>query len=114
MLSTDLSLCWDTEAWAVDASEWGGGVCRTICDAALVSEVGSFSERWRFKRGGVVSLRMLARKSIKDAVFLEKGDAAGRAVDMQITKAKTDEEARQIIEVAESEQGFVHPSGAIS
>ena len=61
-----------------------------------------FSERWRFKRGEEISLRLLSRKAIREAVFAEKGEEAAREVDRQILKADTHEEADRLIEVAES------------
>ena len=45
---------------------------------------------------------LLARSLIKEAVFAEKGADAAAAVDMQVTRARSEAEAAEIVRVAES------------
>ena len=102
IIQVDLTLDWDSEVWAVDASEWGAGVCRACTDQSSVAATGRYPERWRFKLGEPVSLRLLARSLIKEDVFAEKGADAAAAVDMQVTRAWLKAEAAEIVRVAES------------
>ena len=97
-----MALDWDSEVWAVDASEWGAVVCRACTDQPSVAATGRYPERWRFKLGEPVSLRLLARSLIKEDVFAEKRADAVTAVDMQVTRAWSKAEAAEIVRVAES------------
>ena len=73
MIQVDFTLEWDSEIWTVHAtSEWSAGVCRACTDRPSVAATGRYSERWRFKFGEPVRLRLLARSLINGAVFAEK------------------------------------------
>ena len=62
----------------------GVGVCRGFADVNLVSSVGRYSERWRFRHNEPLSLRMLSLKAIVQHVFSESGEEAARNVEKKI------------------------------
>jgi len=82
----DLSMPWSGETFSFDASPWGCGVVRGHADVDLVQATGWFNERWRFKRGETMSLRLLSQRAIVQQVFTEKGSVAARQVQESINK----------------------------
>ena len=49
LITQDLSAPWCEKLQAVDASEWGLGVCETDAAQVEVEQLSRFSERWRFR-----------------------------------------------------------------
>ena len=57
LLRTDLGAPWKSTDAAVDASDFGIGVCRRSLDPNLAGRLGRASERWRYKVEGAVAAR---------------------------------------------------------
>jgi len=60
LVTRDLGACWHTNVHAVDASEWGLGVCKAELNPATVRAAGRFSERWRFREKDHANARAAA------------------------------------------------------
>ena len=65
----DLGRPWFSANYMIYVSPWGAGAMRTRCNLEIVGHTDRFSERWRFKHGELLSLRMLSRKAIVQNVF---------------------------------------------
>lgn len=59
LITQDLSAPWCEKLQAVDASEWGLGVCETEAELVEVEQLSRFSERWRFRDPEVSRARNL-------------------------------------------------------
>ena len=71
-----------------------------LCALTLLPSV-HYNERWRFTINENVSLRMLARQQIVDAVFTEKGREAAAVVLQSMTHCKTEHEAEDRSRIAD-------------
>ena len=72
LMLSDLSVPWSSDAYAVDASEGGGGACYALVARELVAASGRFSERWRLKALLSLGVRTLALREIVDTTCKEK------------------------------------------
>ena len=88
LMTSDLSVPWSGEAYAVDASEWCGEACYAPDAREFIDASGRFSERLRFEA--------IARREIVVTVCQEKGEDAARSVHERIMNGRVDEDVDEL------------------
>ena len=86
LILQDLTQPWSQKLLAVDASEWGLGVCESESSLELNRELGRYSERWRFKDPKASSARAFTfdeDENVRGLVSLqdERSDEGGEFSD---------------------------------
>ena len=73
LLSAELDISWYRKIAAVDASNFGIGVCERELDVDRVGDIGRVSERWRFKVEDAIHAR---KHALEDSDFVIGDDIA--------------------------------------
>ena len=113
-MEVDLTKSWSPCVYAVDASEWGAGICRAGLGDEVASRLGAFSERWRFKKGDP-PVRYLARASIVSAVLqsspIEKAEETLARIERREVRGGITSE--RLLREIEALRGLQDPTHAI-